>query len=436
MDASATLTERSWKWEEKVAFRFFFLFFMLYIAPWTWPSSLPFTGDLLSFFNDLHWGAADWLIQLVKKHILHIDIKITPNGSGDTVDDWTWNGIMLFISSIGTAIWSLVDARRREYNALYTWLQVIVRYQLAMSMFTYGFIKIFPMQMPEPSISQLATPLGEFTSMRFAWLFIGSSPSYEIFSGICEVLGGLLMLSRRTTAFGAMILVGVIGHVVALNFFFDIQVKLFSTALLLMAIFLLVPHMQKIWAFFIQNQHVRLSIPVINLTKKWQRTTRIALKTLFIAVFCLISFYENMSAYGKGGYMPLDKPTVTEGFFDVEAFEVNKKPLTLLADTTRWDNVIFEKWNGGSIKRQPADSPLMRYGREYFTYKADTAKKTFEMQYRDSTRNFTLHYKEPDSSRMLLYGKSGNDSLHILLRKTSQPFRLNEPMHWVHNSIR
>ncbi|WP_026628905.1 hypothetical protein [Dyadobacter alkalitolerans] len=347
MDASATLTERYWKWEEKVAFRFFFIFFLLYIAPWTWPSSMPFTGDLLSFFNDLHWGAADWLIQLVKKHILHIDIKITPNGSGDTIDDWTWNGIMLFISFIGTAIWSLVDARRREYNALYTWLQVIVRYQLAMSMFTYGFIKIFPMQMPEPSISQLATPLGEFTSMRFAWLFIGSSPSYEIFSGICEVLGGLLMLSRRTTAFGAMIL-----------------------------------------------------------------------------------------AYGRGGYMSLDKPTVTEGFFDVEAFEVNKKPLTLLADTTRWDNVIFEKWNGGSIKRQPADSPLMRYGREYFTYKADTAKKTFEMQYKDSTRNFTLHYKEPDSSRMLLYAKSGNDSLHILLRKKSQPFRLNEPMHWVHNSIR
>ncbi|MCF2489443.1 hypothetical protein [Dyadobacter sp. CY347] len=436
MDASATLTQRSWKWEEKVAFRFFFIFFLLYIAPWTWPSSIPFTGDLLSFFNDLHWGAAEWLIQLAKKHILHTDIKIAPNGSGDTIDDWTWNGIMLSFAVLGTLIWSVADARRREYNALFTWLQVIVRYQLAMSMFTYGFIKIFPMQMPEPSISQLATPLGEFTAMRFAWLFIGSSPSYEVFSGICEALGGLLMLSRRTTALGAIILVGVIGHVVALNFFFDIQVKLYSTALLLMAIFLLVPHIQKLWALFIQNQYVKLNIPVINLTKNWQRITRIALKMLFIIVFCLVSFYENMSAYLAGGYMAVNKPTVAEGFFNVESFEVNQKPLTLYGDTTRWDNIIFEKWNNGSIKREPADSPLMRYGREYFSYKADTAKKTFEMQYKDSTRNFILHYTNPDSTRMLLSGKSGNDSLRILLRRKTQPFRLNEPMHWVHNSIR
>ena len=439
MIGTAPQNENEWKWYEKIAFRFIFLLILIHIAPWTWPAQIPFLDSLLGFTVEGYYILTDWLIQLVKTHILHIETKVVPNGSGDTIDDWTWNGIAIFIAVSGSIIWTFADFRRRQYDTLYTWLQVLVRYHLALFMFVYGFIKIFPMQMPPPSLSQMVTPIGEFTSMRLAWLFIGSSTFYQIFSGLCEAIGGALLLSRRTSSLGALILVGVLGNVVALNLFYDVQVKLFSTMLLFMAVFLLIPNIRQFWSFFILHNFVRLSFPDLNLKRRWQETTRVVLKVTFIAAFVVWPFYQSMTNYSKSLSGRNTEHSIAQGFFDVEEFKLNHNEITQnVADTIRWENVVFEKWNEGSIKSGSESSTLLRYGRDYFAYDADIDKEIIRIKFRkDSTRNYVFHYAKPDSSRILLFGKKGNDSLHILLRQRStEHFLLSNPLHWVQNSVK
>ncbi|MFZ8278288.1 hypothetical protein ACO1KY_14095, partial [Staphylococcus aureus] len=63
------------------------------------------------------------------------------------------------------------------------WLFVAIRYFVILNGFSYGIFKLFAVQMPFPSISQLATPLGDFLPMRLSWMFIGYSHSYQVFSG-------------------------------------------------------------------------------------------------------------------------------------------------------------------------------------------------------------------------------------------------------------
>ena len=438
MTTITTEINQSWNWNEKVLFRFFFIFLILHTEPWGWPAILPVVGEYLHFTIQPYYDFFDWLTGLVKKHFLHTDIVITPNGSGDTIDIWVLYGLFPVIAFAGMVIWTLLDRRHTQYNFLSKWLQVIVRYYLAMIMFTYGLIKLFPLQMPSPSLSQLVTPLGEYSRMRLAWLFIGSSTSYEIFSGVCELLGGLLLLSRRTSSLGALILLTVLTHVVVLNVFFDIPVKLFSGMLLMMSIYLLVPNIRQFWGFFILHLPVKLTFPDLNLKKKWMQVARITLKTIFIAAFLIWPFFENRNNYSKGISVWNSEKGIISGFFHVEEFRVNGQDVKRTpVDTFRWENLVFEEWNGGSIKSGVSQSSSLRYGRDYFDYKADTIKNLLQIKFRkDSVRNFQLAYSKPDPEHFVLSGMRGNDSLYVLLKKKNTGyFLLTKPINWVQNSV-
>lgn len=89
-------------------------------------------------------------------------------------------------------------------------------------------MKMFCIQMPAPSLSQLATPLGDFGSMRLCWMYMGYSGPYQMFAGMVEVVAGLLLLYRRTVTLGLLIGLGVFSNVMTMNLSYDIPVKGYS----------------------------------------------------------------------------------------------------------------------------------------------------------------------------------------------------------------
>src|ERR1700739_1489736 len=93
--------------------------------------------------------------------------------------------------------------------------------------------KVFPFQMPPPSIAILNEPAGNMAPMTFLWNLIGLNPVYEIICGSAEVLGGLLLLLRRPPLAGALFSTFVVTNVVLYNFCYDVPVKLFAVNLLL-----------------------------------------------------------------------------------------------------------------------------------------------------------------------------------------------------------
>src|SRR5439155_20713898 len=104
-----------------------------------------------------------------------------------------------------------------HYERLAFWLRMIVRYYIATFALSYGIIKLFAMQMSFPTLSQLATPLGDLLPMRFSWLFIGYSTPYQIFSGVMETTAGLLLLYRRTVTAGLFASTGAVRNGVMSN---------------------------------------------------------------------------------------------------------------------------------------------------------------------------------------------------------------------------
>jgi hypothetical protein len=147
----------------------------------------------------------DIFIHWFNDNFLHIRKELVPmGGSGDTSYGWAQLYSFLFIACIGALIWSILDSKKTAYPKLHYWLCILLRYSLAGIAFTYGILKVFAMQMYFPNLSQLATPLGDYLPMRFSWMFIGYSTSYQMFSGFAEVMVALLLVWRRTALLGAL----------------------------------------------------------------------------------------------------------------------------------------------------------------------------------------------------------------------------------------
>lgn len=427
-----------WSLWRKIIFRFFFIYFALFTAPWEWLDLIPGAHFILQYYDQL----IEWAV--IKSNanffqVFHVKyVHQVQNGSGDTSFNWAEICLYLSLAAIGSILWSVIDRKRRAYTGLNYLLCLLARYYLAVVAFGYGFDKLFVLQMPFPSTSQLATPLGDFLPMRFSWLFIGYSSPYEIFSGIMEIFVGILLLYRRTATLGVLVATAVFINVMMLNLSYDIPVKLYAMNLVLLCIYLLANESGRIANFFVLNK----PSPVCNmyhypLRKKWMRVTRIVLKLM---VFLLIAktLYDTYDIYKKNQQQSEVKP-IHSGIYDVTKYAVNNDTMPpLVTDTIRWQDVIIEKGGYGSIKTNDTIF-RKRYGRRYFNFKADTMKQTisFKKFPQDSLPLLTMNYLLSDSNTIQLWGRKNNDSLFIELKKSNRHFQLAErQFHWLSEANR
>jgi hypothetical protein len=437
---TGTLQQPTGQWTliQKILFRFFFIYFILYTSPWEPLHIIPGIGYLLNLYDQ----AFTWLVIKSNEHFFQVfgikQVKQVFNGSGDTSFAWAANYFMLVAAAIGACVWSLVDAKRKSYRQLNYLLCLFIRYSLALIAFGYGISKVFALQMPFPMLSQLATPLGDLLPMRLSWLFIGYSTPYEVFSGVMEVLVAVLLLYRRTATLGVLIATTVFINVMMLNLCYDIPVKLYSMNLVLLCIYLLANEYRRMACFFVLNKPAACcSVYDQPLTKKWMRISRIVIKLAIVLLLCQ-SFYENLQFSRSSAAVKIHKD-FKPGVYDVSLYVVNSDTVpALLTDTTRWKDLIIERNGMGSINTTHP-SLRKRYGRGYFNFTVDTLQPVihFKKTAQDTSDIYSFRYLLPDSNTIQLWSKQKNDSLFIELKRSARRFQLAEKQfHWLSEANR
>lgn len=436
MSNQLTAMQPNWPLWRRLLFRFFFIYFAITIAPWTWLDRVPGVSTVTQPWSFV----MDWLVETSNKYVFHVKDKLVPvGGSGDTSYGWAQLWLVLSLSVIGMIIWSVVQHRKKEYTKLNYWLCLFTRYYVALVLFSYGIIKLFALQMVPPDYSQLATPLGDFLPMRFSWLFIGYSTPYQVFSGFMEVFAGLLLLYRGTVTLGVLIATGVFINVAVLNLAYDIPVKIYSLQLVLCCLFLLANEMERILCFFVYNKPASLcTVYHYTYPKKWMRITRYVLKTVFIVVAVGMVVWESLDWKKQYDSAFVGMP-FKAGVYDVVHYAINNDTVPpLFTDTLRWQNIAFDSKRRGSIATK--DTAFRRlYNRAYFSYKADTVKQEFSIYKRpaDSIAIASLRYKFEDANTIAFWGNRGVDSLFFRLRRSTHNFQLAEnQFHWLSEANR
>ena len=418
--------DNAWRPLTRVAFRFAFVYFGLYIL-----TTQMFWGGLLPLVNLDPLANRPPLrnvISWVARNVFGVTapLVIEGSGSGDRIFDWVHVCLLLAIALAVAVVWSILDRRRKSYLSLYEGFRVGVRLGLGTTMLSYGVAKAVPLQMGYgPSLTRLVEPFGNFSPMGVLWTFLGSSPAYQSFTGCTEILGGVLLLIPQTALLGALISFAVSSQIFVLNMTYDVPVKLFSFHLVLLSLFLILPDWPRLRNFFLSNR------PVAPVAVRVPRSPRRS--QLVLGLQLLFALYVTLSmAYGaKRGWLEVGggapKPPLY-GIWNVDEMQIGGEPRPpLVTDERRWRRVIFDRPER-VVFQQMNDSLAV------FTAKIDEEGKTIELGKReDKNWKATLSFARPAPDRLTLNGAMDGNQMAMELRLVDreQFLVLNRGFHWV-----
>lgn len=387
-----------WTNGQNVLFRIAFVFFIAMSLPndWSW------------YKNAL---SLDWL------HLHYRDLyDVARFGSGlgvfgnklfgSPLNGYaTWIITLIFAIVVG-GIWTAVVRWRKNepanYNLLYYWLRVVVRYRAGIGIIGFGFTKLLPTQLPYPSLGVLNTDFGDLTAQKIYWLSIGIVPWYEVFTGVVEVLAGALLFFRATTFWGAVLLFGALADIVYVNFAYDGGVHGYSSYFVLLSGFLLVYYVKDLYRLLIQQRPVvpHYFAPIFT---GWQQYIRYALKTATLGIFLVLLFWLQWVNWKYDPYKQPAQKGIRElrGNYAVTEFRLNGQTLPESpTDTVRWQQATFENWttltfktakpveldlsNGGGAPMRDINRTFeltgVAGGQRVFYYEADTVNQVLYLQ--------------------------------------------------------
>lgn len=403
-----------WSLGKCVAFRFICIYLFVYNIP--------------SFMDYFLW---ETIVPWFGKYVLHLsnDITILPNGSGDTTYNYVQVLLFVLIAGIGTVLWSVFDRKRSNYCRVHLWLYTFVRINLAMTMIMYGLVKVIPTQFGPLYLHELSMPYGDMSPMGVLWRFMSASDTYTIFTGLVEVIGGILLVIPRLYLIGSILCIGITTNVFMLNMSYDVPVKLLSFHLLLMSLFLVAPDWRRLTDLFFFNRRVESSVAPELFQRKWLNRSFTALTIAYIAWLGEDSFETNYLYRKTHDDFVAEFPLY--GVWSVDKFHVDgevKPPL--LTDETRWKDIIFS--TPGSLRIQKINGKA-----ELFDLKSDFEKNTLTLveKGQDPNRESELSFKRDSQNPQQITIEGVLDGRHIhavLFRK--EFVLLNRGFHWINES--
>jgi hypothetical protein len=401
-----------WGAARRILFRFAFVYLVLYVG-----------GRFVPGYEALWDTAVPW----VGKQLFQVTIPARHvTGSGDTTFDYVQVFCFGVLAAAAAGVWTLLDRKRLHYGRLHEGLRVGVRFFLAMQMIAYGAVKVIPVQMPSPSLDRLLQPIGDASPMGLLWTFMGASASYSIFTGGAEMLGGLLLTARRTTLLGALVCVGVLGNVVMLNFCYDVPVKLFSSHLLAMAVFLIAPDLRRLADLLLFNRRVEPVASRPLFARKWLNGAALALRTVLVVGWTALQL--GGAYWGHVNYGNRAPRSPLHGVWDVEEFTVDGKVRPpLVTDEARWRRVIFDNPEVLAVQ-------LMSDARQRYLLELRAGERTLALsRWDDPAWKATLTFKEPEPGRLLLEGTFDGRTVRAKLRRRddSKFLLTGRGFHWV-----
>jgi hypothetical protein len=194
----------------------------------------------------------------------------------------------------------------------------------------------------------------------------------------------------------------VAGNVMAINYCFDVPVKLLSTMLVLMCIFLMFRDYHRLFSFFIKNREAAAS----NLSPHRFKSKGKNIALLFLK-YLLIGYvlYANIFMVFYSGSPDDAKKPPFYGVYKVLFFINGKDTLPpLITDTTRWNILAID--NSANVK-------LCNDSTTSYLLKVDTVNKNFVI----SKHKYLLNYTVLKPDTILLKGEWKKDSVQIKLVK-------------------
>jgi hypothetical protein len=419
----STTSSSTWSIWERHLFRFTFLFVGLLL--FIYPFHRPYLPDIGSLLRPVTTPVAAW----VAAHVLHLAPRYLHEIASDTTLLYVHIGNVAVLAAVGALLWAWRDRKRLAYPRLQYVLRTAARYFLAAALLSYGLVKVFKAQFYLPEPNTLYTPLGEVPRDLLFWSTMGASRTYSIFTGLLEVIAGLLLLWRRTSLVGALLGLAVMGNVLMLNLSFDISVKVYAALLCLLCVVILAPDTRRLWEFF--------SGKVVQAPTRWvpdwsrgkRKMFYLLGKTLVISAL----LFDALGLFFETGNFNDDRAPRPRfhGAYAVEEFVSN-------GDTVPPDVREVKRWRRAFVHRQSF----------FIIQTMDDHMQDYVLEWDSTARQITFldpmtasfgqfHYHSTGDTLLDMTGQMNQDTLSIRLKRLDWrklPLLRNE-FHWTSDEL-
>lgn len=387
-----------WSLATRIAFRFLFAYFTLYLL-------LPTLAYRNDFLREQYIDFWDAVVVWADEAVVDLPYELTFDERGVNSSPYGWVQFLcsVALACAATVVWSVLDRGRSQYARLYPWFRLALRCMLAIIMIRYGAIKVIPSQMiAPPPLSALQQRIGDIFPNLLLWWTVGASPTFETATGLAELLGGALLLLPRTTLLGALISTANLLLVVLLNLCYDVPVKLPSLHLLAMAILLAAPGARRLADVFLFNRRAEPSRVPPLFQRKW--LDRVPHILLFLFGLYSIKAGLELSAERYERSHPPRPPLY--GLWSVEDFARDGKEVPLYTEPDRWRLVMFPA--SGSLR-------VERMAGSWKTYELGLDMERKRMTLGPSRETFSFH--QPEKDVLVLEGQLEGRRMRAKLRK-------------------
>lgn len=384
--------------------RIFLVYVVLYAGQWL-VGFLPGIGVLSFYWVSAGTEIAHWTLQ----HVIGLPAHSPPLPSWyidhrpDDLVELTRCVLLAGLAILVAAAWTIRKRNRSAWERSPSWPYVIARFGLAGIMFSYAWGKLLPEQFNGGRIPLplLLWRLGDFTPQHLLWTLMGYSRPYAIFAGAGEMLGSIFLCFRRTTTAGALVLIAVLANVVAMNFAYDVPVKIDAVNFLLIAIFIAAPEARRIARAIFESspQRARLLPYLERIRANGLSHVAVGLLTLWLLVNPLRSIANN-----SGGLHLFRAPLPPHAGI----FELRQDPMSASRDT---GNQPWSHWRRVAVTSRgltalTGDDSLRRYA-----LTTDTAAKRMRLVPASGADAMEFVYSHSDST--LTLRSAVNDSVTL-----------------------
>ena len=350
------------------------------------------------------WGLMNRAVgQWTILNVLRLPEHSPPRFGGDSLALFLGMVTLAVASAVGAGVWWLAD-RSRPRPALFVWSHTCLRFMLATMMLAYGWHKILPAQFPF-TFDYFTLELGQHPPRDLLWAFMSASREYQVFAGVVEVAGGLLLLARRTTLLGAAISTVGMGNVLAMNLAYDVGVKFLAAQMFLMALATLLPFAEPLYNLFITGRGTnpaRIQMPS-------QRAGVMRSAGVFFGVWITSATFVGAQRQVDANAAATQTPLY--GIWDVEEVSRNGNAVPLLwPNTSLWRRLVVQSASAAVViplSNSIPDGSTARNARRY-RVTLDTTAQTVTLApfaFTDTKETLTFTYARPTHDQLAFTGQ-------------------------------
>jgi len=311
--------------------------------------------------------------------------------------------LLVLLLVIVYAVWWQRKEKKGAMNSstIFSFWQGIIRYFIALDLSMIGWQKLFHLQFFTP-LGKLDEPFSSFSGEALTWAYFGHSYAFTCVVGLIQIAGSYLLLFKRTTLPGCLLLFPVLLNIILIDFFYGFDAGELAHAVILMtgiAYLVLQEHDRLVKFFFSATGN----LPLINSRSRLQKNI-IRFCVLCIPLLLILS-------YGS----PDKNPELT-GKYSVQNLLINQRKTAIssckdsvltIVYFDQGNDIVFEF---NSLQRRLIGS---------YEFDRQNNKLKAVWRYPSNQKDiFTGILLSKKQNQLILSGKIGPDSLQAVLLKT------------------